>query len=136
MISRLMPSRTAHQDSVKVICDFDSLLNADVGFKFQGKTHKLNPIDVKNFMQVTVAYRSLLEMLSKRSEGSDLTEQDIFQAYFDLIHPIAPTISFAEMRGMNLVMLNNLVNLVFRQIAGDPSLYETESAEKKNPLIR
>lgn len=130
-----MPSRSQAQDPVRIISDFDSLLTEQVGFKFQGKIHKLTQVDVRNFITVTLAYQKLIQMMSERSEGSELTDQDVYQKYFDLIHPIVPTISFAEMRGMTLVMLNNLVNLVIRQIAGDPTLYEKKSDEKKNPTI-
>jgi hypothetical protein len=130
MLTRLRPTRTEAQESVKIISDFDSLLTEQVGFKFRGKIHVLNPVDVKNFMQITIAYRNLLQMIEARSEGSSLTDDEVYQKYYDLIHPIVPSITYAEMRAMTLVMLNNLINLVFRQLSGDPSLYEKD--EKKN----
>ena len=129
---KLKPARPEYEPQVKIISDFDSILSEQVGFKFRGVTHILKPVDVKNFMKMTLAYQNLLKMIQNRSEGNPLTEDEVFERYFDLISPIVPSISYPEIRGMSLVMLNNLVNLVFRQLSGDPTLHET--AEKKNPL--
>lgn len=130
---RLRPARTQALDSVKILSDFDSMVTEEVGFKFMGKIHILKPVSVENFMRITIAYRKLIDMLQKRSQGEALTDKEVFQRYYDLIHPIVPTIQIDQIESMTLVMLNNLVNLVLRQISGDPTLYDSD--QKKNPLI-
>lgn len=132
MMFKLRPARTEHEPQVKIISDFDSILSEQVGFKFHGKVHVLRPVDVKNFMKMTLAYQNLLKMIQDRSEGTPLTSDEVFEKYFELISPIVPSIRYPDIRSMTLVMLNNLVNLVFRQLSGDPSL--ADSTEKKNSL--
>lgn len=121
--------------SMKILCDFDALVAEKVGFKFKNQLYELHVVDVENYMQITVAYRNLIQMISDRSEASvSLTEDDVYQRYFDLVHPLVPDFLFEDLKKLPFVLLNQLVNLILRQIAGDPSLYEKKD-EKKNPLI-
>lgn len=130
------PARTQAQEptgSMKIICDFDALVSEKVGFKFKNKQYVVNNVDVENYMQITLAYRNLMQMIEERSKGTSLGEDDIYQRYFDLVHPLVPTFSYEELKQLPFVLLNQLVNLILRQIAGDPSLYDKKD-EKKNPL--
>src|SRR6266478_4091918 len=120
---------------MKIVCYFDSLLTERVGFKFKNRQYVINNVDVENYMQITVAYNHLIEMVGNRSEGHALPEDDVYQKYFDLVHPLVPDFSYEDLKKLPFVLLNQLVNLILRQIAGDPSLYETDKkGEKKNPL--
>lgn len=131
MFSRLLPAREKHP-TVKILSDFDKMVSESVGFKFHGKVYVMKPVNVGNFMSVTLAYQGIIQMMSDRSEGKGLNDEDVYLKYFDLISPIVPEITFAEVRSMTLVVLNQLINLIYRQLAGDPSLYS--DVEKKKFL--
>lgn len=130
----LKPARNNDQDipHTKIVCDFDALVQERVGFKFKGKIYLVNSVSVENYMEVTLAYRNLIEMVSNRSEGNVLDQNEVYQKYFDLIHPLVPDFTYADLISLPLALLNQLMNLIFRQIAGDPKLFDS-SDEKKNP---
>lgn len=127
------PARTNAEDpNMKILCDFDALVSQTVGFKFKGRNYLVKNVDVENYMQVTLAYRNLLEMVQSRSQGASLEENEVYQKYFDLVHPLVPDFTIEDLKKLPLVLLNQMMNLIFRQLAGDPSLFDKD--EKKNPL--
>lgn len=139
MFTKLKPTRTAATATeetpanVKLVCDFDSLLSATVGFKFEGKTYIVNALDLENYMQVTLAYKNLTEMIQSRADGQVLTSDDVYQKYYDLVHPLCPTFSYESLKRLPFAMLNHLMNIMLRQVAGDPELF-SKTDEKKNSL--
>lgn len=116
---------------VSLIADLDAFKSEKVGFKFNDVVHILKPVTVDQMMEMELARVKLVHMLRERSDGLPLSGDDVYQRYYDFIHPIVPSLTYAELRAMNVVQLNNILNLVFRQLTGDPTLY----SEKKNPLI-
>jgi hypothetical protein len=130
----LKPARTEAEPGVKILLDFDALLKRRVGFKMHGKTYIINDIDVGNYMEVTAAYRDIVEIVSKRSQGEEVDRDEIYERYYKLVHELCPEFSYADLRALNFSGLNHLLSLIFRQIAGDPAL-TADDAQKKNPLI-
>ena len=138
MLNYFKPTRAAEKPEdtdVKIVCDFDAMISQSVGFKFQNRFYKLSNVDVKNYMEVTLAYRDLLQMASSRSEGIVMTQDEIYMKYFNLIHPLVPDFKYESIKKLPFVLLNQLVTLILRQLAGDPELFKGNSEEKKNPLI-
>lgn len=134
MIHKFMPARAEVEEPIKILSDFDALIAQKVGFKFHGKVYVLNAVNVENFMSMTLAYQELLKMVGDRSQPTSIEDNEIYEKYFNLINPIVPDFSYADLRSLPVVLLNNLVNLVLRQLAGDPKLYENQdSSQKKNP---
>jgi hypothetical protein len=134
MLTKLKPTRSeAKDDNIKILCDFDALVNERVGFKFKDKTYVVNNMSVENYMQLTLAYKKLVEMINARAEGEILDEEEIYQRYYNLINPLVPDFTFADLRSLPFILLNQLISLVLRQIAGDPALFDKET-QKKNPL--
>lgn len=135
MFTKLKPARTqaGSPTPTTIVCDFDALMSASVGFKFQNKTYRLATLDLENYMQVTLAYKSLMEMISQRAEGQQLDMENVYSKYYDLVHPLAPTFAYEDLKKLPFPLLNHLMNLILRQIAGDPSLFDGTD-EKKNSL--
>jgi len=118
---------------MKIVCDFDALVGEKIGFKFKNKYYLINNVSVENYMQITLAYRNLLEMVTSRSQGDTLPQNEVYHKYYDLIHPLVPDFEFEDLKSLPFFLLNQLIQLVMRQLAGDPGLYDKD--EKKNPLI-
>lgn len=137
MFTKLKPARTQAESPTPttIVCDFDSLMSESVGFKFQNKTYVVAALDLENYMQVTLAYKRLMEMISQRSEGESLDMETVYGKYYDLVHPLAPTFAYEDLKKLPFPLLNHLMNLILRQIAGDPTLFDgSSSPEKKNSL--
>lgn len=132
---KLKPARTQAESTppTKIVCDFDALLSESVGFKFQGRTYTVASLDLENYMQVTLAYKSLVDMIELRSTGQPMTYEEVYGKYYDLIHPLVPDFTYESLTKLPFNLLNHLMNLILKQIAGDPSLLDPE---KKNSLIQ
>lgn len=136
MIHKFKPARSeAMEEPIKIISDFDALIAQKVGFKFNGEIYEIQPVDVENFMKVTMAYQNLLKMFENHHESPIEDDNTIYEAYFALVQPLVPKFKWADLRSLKILQLNALMNLILRQLSGDPSLYG-DSQEKKNPLIR
>ncbi len=138
MFNYFKPARSEAQKEspeVKILCDFDSILSTSVGFKFKGKVYTLNPVDVESYMKLTLAYRDILQIGEMRAKGIALTEDEVYIKYFNLIHPLTPELPYEDVKKMPFVLLNKLINLILKQLAGDPELYDNLD-EKKNPLTQ
>lgn len=120
------------QEPVSLIADLDALISEKIGFKLNGQIHVLQPITAEQMMEMELARVKLLAMLNARGDGLALDGNEIYERYFEVIHPIVPTLEFAELLTLKVVQLNNLLTLVFRTLAGDPTLYD--DSQKKNPL--
>lgn len=116
--------------NVKVISDLDDLVSEDVAFVYKGKTYVLNPVTAEDMMKMEVARAKLVLMLTGRADGLALPPDEIYERYFELISPIVKDLTYPDIRSMNVVQLNALLNLVFRQLTGDPELY----GEKKKTM--
>lgn len=137
MIHTLRPTRfEAQSEGVKIVSDFDALINEKVGFKFNNKIYVLKPVDLENFMILTLAYQDIVKMVSDRSQGKEMTQDEVYECYFRFIHPLVDEFTYQDLRALPIVLLNNLVNLIMRQLAGDPTLYSEKdpNTQKKNPL--
>jgi hypothetical protein len=123
---KLRPARTQAEAErpISVIADLDALTQEKVGFKFHGKIHVLNPVTAEQLMEMELARVKLVTMLNARAEGLVLSSDEIYQRYFDVVHPIAPTLTYAEIKSMDVMTLNSILTLVMRQLTGDPTLYQ------------
>jgi hypothetical protein len=119
------------ENHVSLIADLDAFKSDKVGFKFNNVVHILRPVTVDQMIEMELARIKLVHMLNERLNGLALSGDDVYQRYFDFISPLVPSLTFPELREMTVIQLNNLLNLVFRQLSGDPTLY----TQKKNPLI-
>lgn len=120
----LKPARTQAEAPISVIADLDALTEEKVGFKFKGKIYVLNPVTAEEMMQMELARVKLLTMLNYKAEGLILENDEVYERYYELIHPIVPELPYAELRVMSVMVLNSLMTLVMRQLTGDPTLYE------------
>lgn len=118
-------------EKVSLISDLDALVSEKVGFKLNGVVHVLNPVTAEQMMVMELARIKLVHMLNERIDGLALSGDDVYERYFEFISPIVPSLSYPELRTMTVAQLNNVLNLVFRQLSGDPTLYE--NSQKKNP---
>jgi hypothetical protein len=134
MFQNFKPARSAAEapQNMKVLVDFDGFIDKSIGFKLKGKYYIINNITVENYMKVTLAYKNLLDVMSKRSNGEETDHEDVYETYFQLVSPLVPELTFAELSALPFPGLNQLLTLILRQIAGDPELAK-EIEEKKNP---
>ena len=134
--SLFMPARAQAQHDqipdVKIVCDFDSVLSQRVGFKFQGRVYQMEPVTVENYMKVTLAYRDLLDMAQGRAQGVAMKQDEIYLRYFELIHPLVPEFSYETLKQLPFTALNQLINLVIKNLSGDNSYLNKQEVEKKN----
>lgn len=117
---------------VTLIADLDALVNERVGFKLNQKTYILKPVTAEDLMEMERARRKLVLMVESRGEGVILPQDEIYERYFDFINcVVTPGLTMAEVQALTLTQLNALTNLIFRQLAGDASLFE-----KKKQTLR
>lgn len=120
---------TKHTKPISLIADLDALVSESVGFRLNGKTYVLKPVTAEELMKMEVARLKLITMVQARGEAPLLPNDEVYERYFEFINCIVdPLITIQEIMSMSVVQLNAVINLVFRQLAGDSSLYE-----KKNP---
>lgn len=133
----LKPARTQAQGEISFIADLDKFRDKSVGFVLNGQTHILQPITGYDLVNIEIARITLLQMMTDETNGKTAsTDTEKYEKYYEMIHPLAPQITFAEVTTLNATQLNQILSLIQRQIQGDPTLYDGLKKKLQPPKTR
>lgn len=119
----LKPARETAKAAV-VIADLDKLIAEPIAFRFDGKTHLINPISTKEFFRVTANLAKMDELKAK----SEVSAEELIDAYTNLISSVCETIGRKEIENMTQAQVGALFQLVLDCVTGKAQA----GTEKKN----
>ena len=119
IISKLMPARSANEEPVKIISDLDSLISRRIGVKFQGKVLEIEPVDTQSFIRIAQASFEFHKLLhDKEMNNVEVTQDQIYRAYYKFISILCPSISMDEIKSMKVQQLSALMQTIVAHISG------------------
>jgi hypothetical protein len=134
MITKLFPART-EKKPLKIIADFDALISEPIGFRFHGKEYEIKPVDTETFMRVAKALQEIQDLLSQRTQGTEVDNEKVYDAYHKFLSPLCPSITLKDLNSMALPQIHALKNLIIRHMLGDTAeQMQGEKSEKKKSL--
>jgi hypothetical protein len=119
---QLRPARPAPE----IVSDLDALIAKPIAIKLLGRSHTINPINTKEFFEVTAALANLQTYQTKT--GIDPSE--LIDAYAKVFSSVCSTIGRKEVEKMTQAQVAGLVALIINTITGQSHA----DAQKKNPL--
>jgi hypothetical protein len=114
-MSLFRPTRSQAIDQGPVT-DLDAIIAEPVCFKFKGKIHRLNPIDLKDFLKYTNAQAALMRIVN--DQEAKLTAQQLGERYLAVISPLCQTITIDDIMSMEQVQVAALYQLVIDMVTG------------------
>lgn len=106
---------------VDIICDLDSVVEKRAAFTIRGKTHFIEPITTKLFID----FVSKLSEISKIKDDADLVRQ----GYYDMIRGVCKSITMDEINTLTHAQSIMLFGAICDKIMGRKPMSEEE---KKN----
>ena len=119
-ILKLRPSR-AQSKPTDVIADLDALISNDVGFIFQGKTHRIKAITTENFFNVTNAIAKLDSM-----RNGKYTKADLLGTYAGIFSSVCDTIGPSDIENMTQAQVGALFQLILDCVTGKSQVTDLE----------
>jgi hypothetical protein len=117
----------SHQgdSEVRVVSDLDAILTRTVAFTFNGRTHKIPPLALSDFLLLTEGMARIESLKTKMT----LSEAEVLDAYEALFRPACPTLRRREIDQMTVQQIGALHELIVKHVIGAKQ-FETE---KKSP---
>jgi len=129
MLNKILPSRKRSSGS-DIIADLDDIVTKPVAFRVNGKVFKVQPVDVGSFLEIANVLAELENLMKERSRGgTQTTDEQVYQIYFDFVHPLCKEIKLKDIRAMKIPQLHGMVNLVIQHMTG--RLHDDGPGEKK-----
>lgn len=129
VLTKIMPSRAQAQDT-QVVADLDDLIARPVGFRFRGRVYQLAPVSTRKFMEMANLLGEIQTMIKSQSEGAGITENEIYQAYHRYISVLCHQFTTEMLKSMTLPQVHALLNLVIKQVTGQPMNLDTDEKKK------
>lgn len=130
VLSKIMPARSRAQ-APDVVVDLDDLIAKTVGFRFQGKTYNVRPVDTETFMNVANELGRIRGMIKELADGKPTSEDEIYGAYHRYISILVPDFDLADLRKMQLPQVHGLLNLIVKHATGQPLDFDGQLEKKK-----
>lgn len=112
--------------------DLDAIVGRPIPFRLHGKSHKLMPLELDEFLRVSNGFAALRELAMKDSRSGE----ELRAGYFALFSAACPTISPDDVAEMSQAQCAALGVQITNHITGrkDPLIETalTGSAEKKS----
>jgi hypothetical protein len=125
---KLMPARSAKDMSM--IVDLDDLITRPVGFKFQGKIYRVEPVSAQTFMELSDALSEAGNLLAAAKAGDKIAEVQVYEAYQKFVSVLVPKFTVNILKEMQLPQVHALINLIIKHATGQP-MSPQEITEKK-----
>lgn len=116
------------KDDAEVVVDLDELLEKPIAVKVMGERHTVRPITTAEFFATTNALARLRALVEKDS----ITGKQVSDAYFEVFHPLIPTLTRKTIGEMSPVMQAGLLSTIVSRIGGET--YKLAEAQKKSLL--
>lgn len=114
-------------DDFVVVTNLDAIKTRTVGFRFNGKVHKIRPLSIEKYAEATAAMAAIGELvMSKKRIKSEAQLMDAYEAIFSVI---CPTVKRADLEDMSVQQIGALYNTVLEHIMGRDQF----EAQKKSP---
>lgn len=135
MLHKILAARSKPPENLKIIADFDSLIVEPVGFVYRGKSYEVKPVDTESFLKIADCLGHMNSLLNSRAQGAEVTDDVVYESYYNFITPLCPTFTMKDLKSMKLPQLGGLVNLIIRHLTGETvSDTRSEDSEKKKTV--
>lgn len=126
MILKLWPTRSKYKDA-EPVTDLDAIIAAPVTFRFDGKIHKLKPMQLDEYLKFSNAQSRLLANL--KDDAPKLNARELARQYLDVVSSICDTITIEDILRMEQVQVAALYQLIIDITTGQ---VKTEAGKKKS----
>lgn len=110
-----------------VVTNLDAIKTRTIGFRFNGKIHKIKPLSIEKYAEATAAMAAIGELImSKKRIKSEAQLLDAYQAIFSVI---CPSVTRDDLENMSVQQIGALYNTVLEHIMGRDQF----EAQKKSP---
>lgn len=131
MISKLWPARSAKQPDGPIV-DLDAIIAEPVPFRFRGKIHVLEPIDLESFLKFTSAQAELMRTLNDKENplGADEFAQKMHRLYSS----VCKTLTLQDVQKMEQSQVAALYQLVLDLTTGQVDKGDGKKKRTKIPI--
>lgn len=114
------------------ISDLDAIIVKSVPFRFKGKIHRLDPINLEDFLKFTSAQATLMTAMS--NQELQLSAKDLAQKIFNVFSSVCSTLTLDDVLAMEQVQVAALYQLVLDMVTGQVDMGEGKKKRAKIPL--
>lgn len=115
LFQKLRPTRQKYLESAtNSVADLDAMLVEPVSFKLHGKTHVIKPLNVEQFMILSVALVDIMELQKQQN----ISPETLIEKYYALISSACDSITKQDIREMSQQQVSALFNIVIETITG------------------
>jgi hypothetical protein len=98
----------------KTVVDLDAIVTEAHYVRFQGQTHKINPVDVASFFVLANGWAEVRRLLGNEKVGVD----EVVNAYWGVINPVCSTITKEMIRSATNAQVDALLKMVQDCVSG------------------
>lgn len=136
VLKKIMPARARAQEpdagSMSTIVDIDDFVSKPVGFRFQGRLYRVEPVSTERFMELTRVLEEIGSLTKMTRAGRETHEDEIYGLYHRFISSLCPEFTMATLKAMQPSQLHALVNLIIKHATGQAMSLDDE---KKKTLM-
>lgn len=110
----LKPARSKAMPSGDPVVDLDALIAEPVTFRFEGKTHVVQPIDTRTYLAVTNELIKIQGLL--KSEKAE--KKEVIESYAAIFSAVCETISIKDVERMTLAQTGALLQMIMECVSG------------------
>lgn len=114
-------------DEFVVVTNLDAIKGRTIGFRFNGKIHKIKPLPVEKYIEATAAMAAIGELIANKKRVR--TEAELLDAYDAIFSVMCPSVSRADLEDMSVQQIGALYNTILQHVMGA----EQFEAQKKSP---
>lgn len=129
VLSHLMPARKKEFESTKVVADLDKMVAQRVAFKWNGRTHFINPISTESYLKFVDASANITKCFQQIQDGVPINKHDLYKQYGEIFHLVCETISVEQVYDMTQHQVAALMGLITECVSG--KIFVKEEEEKK-----
>jgi hypothetical protein len=118
---------------IKTIADFDKICAKPIPFKWMGKIHYLEPIDLENFVETAEVMSQVFMKMEQAKTGLKFPTNDLLDMYALSIGSVCKSISRSDLATAPIAKTRALLQLCYDHITGRIT-YDPADAEKKSQL--
>lgn len=110
-----------------VVTNLDAIKSRTIGFRFNGKIHKIRPLSIEKYIEATAAMAAIGELIASKKRIT--TEARVMDAYDAIFSVICPSVTRSDLENMSVQQIGALYNTVIEHIMGRDQF----EAQKKSP---
>lgn len=131
MMGKIWPRTAKKQEDIGPVTDLDAIIAESVPFRFNGKIHKIKPIDLEGFLKFTNAQ---INLRKKADDGELLDANTLAKNYHLVITAVCDTVTLDDIKSMSQVQIAALYQLVLDAITGQVESVEDDGTVKKKRM--